>query len=68
MGQSQIFLKDCELEIIKWVALGKSDCVVADLLGATEKDISRHIHNIVKTLNVRDRVEAGLKAIKLGLV
>lgn len=57
-----------ELNILKWVALGKTDKVIAGLLGVKEKDVSHYLHGIIKDLNTRDRVEAGLKAIKLGLV
>jgi len=57
-----------ELEILKWVALGKSDNVIAGLFGVTEQDVSRYIQDIAKNLNASDRVDTGLKAIKLGLV
>ena len=57
-----------ELEILKWVALGKSDHVIAHLFGITEEDVSRNIYDISIELNASDRVDAGLKAIKQGLV
>lgn len=67
-SEKDISLTRLELDILKWVALGKSDTVIANLLGVKEQDINHHIHDIIKDLNVRDRVEASLKAVKLGLV
>jgi len=57
-----------ELETLKWVALGKSDNMIANLIGVTEQDVIRHVEDITKELNANNRVDAGLKAIKLGLV
>jgi len=57
-----------ELEVLKWVALGKDDSVIVGLLGISEQDLNQHIHDISKELNADSRVEAGLQAIKMGLV
>lgn len=57
-----------ELEILKWMALGKSESVIADLFGVSEKDINNHIRDILEKLNASDRVRASIRAIKLGLV
>ena len=57
-----------ELEVLKWVALGKDDSVIAGLLGISEQDLNRHIRDISKELNANSRVETGLQAIKMGLV
>ena len=57
-----------ELEVLKWVALGKDDSVIVGLLGISEQDLNQHIRDISKELNADSRVEAGLQAIKMGLV
>ena len=57
-----------ELEVLKWVALGKDDSVIVGLLGISEQDLNRHIRDISKELNANSRVETGLQAIKMGLV
>jgi len=57
-----------ELEVLKWVTLGKDDSVIAGVLGISEQDLNQHIHDISKELNADSRVEAGLQAIKMGLV
>ena len=57
-----------ELEVLKWVALGKDDSVIVGLLGISEQDLNRHIRDISKELNANSRVETGLQAIKMGVV
>ena len=45
-----------ELEVLKWVALGKDDSVIVGLLGISEQDLNQHIHDISKELNADSRV------------
>jgi len=68
MAKPKTHMTGRELEILKWVALGKSDLVIAQLFGITEEDVSRNIYDISKELNASDRVDAELKAIKQGLM
>jgi len=68
MAKPNTHMTGRELEILKWVALGKSDIVIAQLFGISEEDVSRNIYDISKELNASDRVDAGLKAIKQGLM
>jgi len=57
-----------ELEVLKWMALGKSDLLMADIFAASLLEVQSHVSNIQKKLNVENRVDASLKAIRLGLV
>ena len=57
-----------ELNILKWVALGKSDITIANLYGLSAQDVVNHVRNISEVLKASNRVELSLKAIKLGLV
>ena len=68
MSGPKIKLTRRQLAILKWMALGKSDNAIADVFGVSAQDVSNHIHDIAKELNTNCRVEASLKAIKLGLV
>lgn len=68
MSGPKIKLVQRELDILKWMALGKSDVVIADLFGVTAQEVSNHVSNISERLDTNDRVELSLKAIKLGLV
>jgi len=57
-----------ELDVLKWAALGKSDAMIADILAVSPQNIKNHICNILKKLDVTNRVEASVRAIALGLV
>ena len=68
LSETSTNLTQRELDILKWVALGKNDVVIANLFGVSTQDVNHDIQNISKELNARNRTDVGLKAIKLGLV
>ena len=60
-------LTDRETDILRHVALGQSNKEIARALGLQEKTIKHYMTNILQKLQVRNRVEAALKARELGL-
>lgn len=56
-----------EQEILRLVATGQSNKEIARALDLQEKTIKHHMTNILQKLQVRNRVEAALKARDLGL-
>jgi DNA-binding CsgD family transcriptional regulator len=64
----QIRLTDREKEILLWVSAGKSDFVIADILGVSHSAIRFHMGNIFKKLNANERTLAAVKAIRQGLI
>ncbi len=68
MSGPKINLTRRQLAILKWMVLGKSDSVIADVIGVSAQDVTNYIHDISKDLNSTCRVEMSLRAIKLGLV
>ena len=60
-------LNSRELEILRWVAIGLSNKVIAGKIGISDKTISTHLFNIFKKLDVESRTAAVLCALKLGL-
>ena len=56
-----------ELEVLQWLAAGVSDREIGQRLYITESTVRRHVHNIFGKLNVRNRTQAALRAIKLNL-
>lgn len=68
MTYTHIDLSKDELVVLKWMALGKDENDIADLSGISAKDIQPEIKRISEKLETRNRVEASVKAIKLGLV
>jgi DNA-binding CsgD family transcriptional regulator len=65
---SEIRLTGREKEILLWVSAGKSDFVIADILGVSHSAIRFHMGNIFKKLNVNERTLAAVKAIRQGLL
>ncbi len=57
-----------ELEILKQIARGKSNRDIANILCISEKTVKNHISNIFRKLQVEDRTQAALFAVKTKLV
>lgn len=57
-----------ETEIVRYVAVGLRNAEVAEKLSITKGTVKIHLNNIFQKLNVRDRVELTLYAIRRGLV
>lgn len=57
-----------ELEILKQIARGKSNRDIATHLCISEKTVKNHISNIFRKLQVDDRTQAALFAVKTRLV
>ncbi|RLC98322.1 MAG: DNA-binding response regulator [Chloroflexota bacterium] len=55
-------LTNRELDVLFWVAKGKSNEEIAGLLSITSKTIGHHVSNILHKLGVRNRVEAAIYA------
>lgn len=55
-----------EEEILRWVATGLSNKEIAREMDLQEKTIKHYMTNILQKLQVRNRVEAALKARDLG--
>lgn len=57
-----------EIEIIRLVATGASNKEIADKLVISEGTVKNHLSSILSKLNVRDRMQAVLKAKELGII
>jgi LuxR family transcriptional regulator/LuxR family quorum-sensing system transcriptional regulator CciR len=57
-----------ELEVLQWCAQGKSNGVMASILGISEKTIEFHLASIFRKLEVNGRMLAVLKGIELKLI
>jgi two-component system NarL family response regulator len=53
-----------EAEIVRSVALGKTNAEVAEQLSITEGTVKTHLNNVFKKLGVRNRLELALHALK----
>lgn len=61
-------LSSRELEILRWVATGASNREIAETLVIAEGTVKNHLTNILGKLNVKDRMQAVLKAKEYGLI
>jgi len=57
-----------EKEILLWAAEGKSDSIIAEILGVSHSTIRFHMNNIFKKLDTNERTFATVKAIRQGLI
>ncbi len=63
-----IDLTDREREVIQFVAQGRSNAEIAQALVISDKTVKTHISNILSKLNLADRTQLAIYAIKNGLV
>jgi DNA-binding CsgD family transcriptional regulator len=57
-----------ELEILEWVARGKSNSVIADIMGLSAHTVDAYIRRIFLKLGTTDRITATVRGIGMGLI
>ncbi len=63
-----IYLTHKETEVLKWMANGKNNSEIADILHVSISTIKFHQQNTYNKLSANDRVLAVTKAIRMGLI
>jgi DNA-binding CsgD family transcriptional regulator len=66
-GEFQL-LSPRELEVLGWVARGKSNSVIADIIGVSSNTVDTHLRRIYNKLHVTDRVTAALVGLGMGII
>lgn len=61
-------LSEKEIEIIRYVAAGMSNKEIADKLSYSEKTVKNYLSIIFQKLNIRDRTQAAILALRNGLL
>lgn len=61
-------LTEREIEILRWVAKGKTSSEVSIILGISGRTVNFHVGNILNKLHACNRTSALLKATSLGLI
>lgn len=61
-------LTDREIEVLKLLAIGMYNKEVAENLEISERTVKNHVSNIFKKLDVTDRTQAAVFAIRNGIV
>jgi DNA-binding CsgD family transcriptional regulator len=57
-----------EVEILRWVAQGKSNGVIADILSISPGTVDTYLRRIFEKLDVTDRTSAAVKGVSMGLI
>ncbi len=63
-----VTLSPRESEILSWIAKGKSNSVIADIIGLSPNTVDTHLRRIYAKLDVSDRVTAALRGLAVGLI
>lgn len=57
-----------ELTILNLIATGQSDKEIANLLGISPQTVHKHVSHILSRMRASSRTEAGLRALREGIV
>lgn len=66
--ESPELLTEREVDVLRYLARGRSNKEIASALHITEKTVKTHVSNILAKLGVPSRTQAALHAVRLGLV
>ena len=61
-------LSDRELDVLKLIAIGKDNAEIAQELFISPKTVKNHISNILMKLQIENRIQAAVYAVRSGLV
>lgn len=61
-------LSERETEILGWIARGKSNAVMADILDLSANTVDTYVRRIFRKLRVGDRVTAALRGLAVGVI
>jgi len=67
-SQIQAELSDREIEVLKLIANGKDNAVIAAELHISPKTVKNHISNILMKLQIDNRIQAAVYAVRSGIV
>jgi LuxR family transcriptional regulator, quorum-sensing system regulator CciR len=61
-------LSNREAEVLVWVARGKSNASIAEILGISAHTVDAHLRRVFLKLGVADRISAALRGLGFGLI
>jgi len=67
-GMESERLTSRELDVLKLLAQGHRNREIADALGLAEPTVKIHVNNLLRKLQVKDRTEATMVALRRGII
>ena len=61
-------LTEREIDVLALVARGRTNEEIAQCLGVSERTVGTHVSNLLQKLNLANRTQAALYALRVGLV
>ena len=61
-------LSDREIQVLKLIANGKDNALIAAELHISPKTVKNHISNILMKLQIENRIQAAVYAVRRGIV
>ena len=61
-------LNEREQQVLQLVVAGRTNAEIAEQLGLAENTVKKYFHNILQKLQLNNRVEAAVYAVREGLV
>lgn len=61
-------LSDREIEVLRYVGKGFAKKQIADMMGISVKTVDKHVTSVMEKLDIHDRVELALYAVREGLI
>lgn len=59
-------LTNREMEVLSWIASGKSDWQIGQILKISQKTVNYHVENVKRKYGVATRVQAVVEAMRQG--
>jgi LuxR family transcriptional regulator/LuxR family quorum-sensing system transcriptional regulator CciR len=66
--KEDVNLSNREQEILQWIVKGKSNSVIADIIGISSYTVDTYLRRIFEKLGVSNRVTAALRSMSIGLI
>lgn len=65
---SMVEITTREIDVLRLVAQGKTNAAIAKALSLSDEAVKTHVQSIMSKLGVRDRIQAALQGMRMGLV
>lgn len=57
-----------EIEVLKWIATGKSDWQIGQILKISDKTVNFHVENMKRKCGVSTRIQVVVRAVREGKI